>query len=189
MKKTLFAIPGLVLALSGSAFASQTWEDQSARTALAAMDSAPAATSGVTVRGVPMAGRVPAGSPTFFANFLASGPAEPGVPCFGCVNGAPGTALGIPPPYNFIPSGTVQQYNLAWTTLTFKGTCKIAIVLASGKTKIDSVSFNVPGVNPQGAYDIGLNFKAESFSGPALATGKLTCGSKSSIVTAHVIFQ
>lgn len=188
MKKTILALPALLLALGGTASASQTWEDQSARTAAAALDAAPAVATARVGR-MPLGARVPAGSPAFFANFVAAGFAQAGVPCFSCVNGAGADTIGLPAPYNYVPSGAQEQYNLSWTNLTFKGSCKVAIALTSGKTLIDSASFNIPSISGSGGFDIGLNFKAESFSGPAIVTGKLTCGGKSSSVKASLIFQ
>ena len=120
MKKIVLALPALVLALTGNAFAAQSWEDQSARTAAAALDSAPAVATARIGR-FPVAARVPAGSPTFFANFVAAGFAQAGVPCFSCVNGAGADTLGLPVPYNYVPSGAQEQYNLSWTNLTYKG--------------------------------------------------------------------
>ncbi|MBD5653549.1 MAG: hypothetical protein IAI50_00010 [Candidatus Eremiobacteraeota bacterium] len=190
MKKTLFAIPSLLLALCGSAFAAQTWEEQSTETGFAAMASSPVATGGVKIRAVVLpAVRLPAGSPSFFTNTILSGAAVDGVPCFNCVNGAPATALGVPAPFNYIPSGTVQQYNVSWTDLTFKGKCTVYITIASGKTVIQSQNYPVSGITAPGAYDLGFNFAAVTYSGPAMATGKVTCGKTSSSVTARLIFE
>jgi hypothetical protein len=191
MKLTLLAIPGLVLALSGSAFASQTWQEQSIATGLAAMDSAPVVTAAnVKARAVRMAiGRLPAGSPAFFANNVMTGAAVNGVPCFSCVEGAPDNALGIPSPFNYIPSGTVQQYNVSWTDLTYNGACTVFVSVASGKTVIGSAQFKATGITGPGAYDLGFNLASTTFSGSAMATGKVKCGSKTSTASAPVIFE
>ena len=82
-----------------------------------------------------------------------------------------------------------MQYNVAWTNLTFDGTCTVYITITAGKTKLDSAKFTVPGVSGAGGYDIGLDRARPTYSGPAVITGKVKCGSSSSSVKANLIFQ
>jgi hypothetical protein len=154
------------------------------------MDFAPLATSGVTVRAFPMSVQPSqaAKAAAFFTNFVASGIAQSGLPCFNCVGGVP-SALGIPDPYNYVASNTIMQYNVAWTNLTYKGSCTVSIAITSGKKVIDSASFNVPGINSAGGYDIGLNRPRPTYSGPAMIAGKVKCGVPTSIVHAVLMFQ
>jgi hypothetical protein len=181
---------GIALAAPAAAMASPSWQDLSEQTALRALDAAPAVTSGVTVRAFPSAAHPmqAARTPKFFTNFVAAGIAVAGVPCFNCVSGVP-SALGLPDPFNYVPSNTVMQYNTSWTNLTFQGTCTVAIAITSGTKLIDSASYNVPGIKGAGGYDIGLNRNRPVYSGRALLTGKVTCGAPSSSVTANLIFQ
>jgi hypothetical protein len=190
VKTFILAAASLALALPSAAGAAQTWEDLSEQTALRIIDSAPMATTGVSVRAfpVPVAESQAAKATAFFANFVASGIAQSGVPCFNCVSGVP-SALGLPDPFNYVPSNTVMQYNVAWTNLTYKGTCTVSIAITSGKKVIDSASFNVTGINGAGGYDIGLNRPRPTYSGPAIITGKVKCGTPSSSVKANLIFQ
>jgi hypothetical protein len=180
----------LGLALPAQALAAPSWQDVSEQTALRVIDAAPAATSGVTLRAFPVSihPTAEAKTPTFFTNFVASGLAIGGVPCFKCVSGVP-SALGLPDPFNYVPSSTVMQYNVAWTNLTFKGTCTVFMTITSGHTVIDSTSFTVPGISGAGGFDIGLNRNRPTYSGPAVITGKVKCGAASSSVTAHLLFQ
>jgi hypothetical protein len=189
VKTFILAAASLALALPSAAGAAQTWEDLSEQTALRTIDAAPLATSGVTVRAFPVTvEQSQAATTAFFANFVASGIAQSGVPCFNCVSGVP-SALGLPDPFNYVPSNTVMQYNVAWTNLTYKGTCTVSISITSGKKVIDSASFNVTGINGAGGYDIGLNRPRPTYSGPAIITGKVKCGKPSSAVKANLMFQ
>ncbi len=188
--KLLVLSAALSLALPAQALAAPSWQDLSEQTAQRVIDAAPPATSGVTLRSFPVSigPSAAAKAVTFFTNFVASGIAVGGVPCFNCVSGVP-SALGLPDPFNYVPSGTVMQYNVAWTNLTFKGTCMVFITITSGHTVIDSASFKVPGISGAGGFDIGLNRGRPAYSGPALITGKVKCGKPSSSATANLIFQ
>ena len=168
--------------------AAPSWQELSEQTAQRVIDSAPLATTGVTVRAFPVSVRPAAASPTFFTNFVAAGIAQGGVPCFNCVSGVP-SALGIPDPFNYVSSGTTMQYNVAWTNLSFVGTCTVSIAITSGKTVIDSASYKVPGISGAGGFDIGLDRSRPTYSGNAVLTGKVKCGKPSSSVTAALIFQ
>jgi hypothetical protein len=170
--------------------AGQSWHDVSQQTAQRTIDAAPIATTGVELRAFPVPAGVSraAATPSFFANFVASGIATGGVPCFSCVSGVP-SALGIPDPFNYVPSSTTMQYNVAWTNLTFKGTCTVYISITSGTKVVDSASFKVPGITSEGGYDIGVNRPRPTYSGAALITGKVKCGAKSSSVESNLIFQ
>jgi hypothetical protein len=169
--------------------AGQSWHDVSQQTAQRTIDAAPIATTGVEMRAWPVPARVSqAATPSFFANFVASGIATGGVPCFSCVSGVP-SALGIPDPFNYVQSGTEMQYNVAWTNLTFKGTCTVYVSITSGTKVIDSASFKVPGITGAGGFDIGLDRKRPTYSGAALITGKVKCGAKASSVESNLIFQ
>jgi hypothetical protein len=190
VKTFILAAASLALALPSAAGAAQSWQDLSEQTALRAIDYAPAATTGVTVRAFPVTitPAQAAKSPAFFANFVASGIAQSGVPCFNCVSGVP-SALGLPDPFNYVASNTVMQYNVAWTNLTYKGSCTVSIVITAAKKVIDSASFNVTGINGAGGYDIGLNRPRPTYSGPAVLTGKVKCGAPTSMVHATLMFQ
>jgi hypothetical protein len=99
------------------------------------------------------------------------------------------SALGIPDPFNYVSSGTTMQYNVAWSNLSFVGTCTVSIAITSGKTVIDSASYKVPGISGAGGFDIGLDRSRPTYSGNAVLTGKVKCGKPSSSVTAALIFQ
>jgi hypothetical protein len=186
----ILAAASLALALPSAAGAAQSWQDLSEQTALRAIDYAPVATSGVTIRAFPetVQPSEAAKAKPFFANFVASGVAQSGVPCFGCVSGVP-SALGLPDPFNYVSSNTIMQYNVAWTNLTYKGSCTVSIAITAGKKVIDSASFNVTGINGAGGYDIGLNRPRPTYSGAAILTGKVKCGVPSSMVHAPLVFQ
>lgn len=150
----------------------------STRTALAALDSAPILIN----PGVEVIRRLPihpnAKSTPFLINFVSDGPAQKGVPCFSCVSGAQTKDnVGLTAPDSYIPTGATWQYTLSFTDITFKGTCKLAWAIAAGKKAIDQFAVSVKITEAGGFALYGVNRGRPSYSGSAVLTGKITCGS------------
>jgi hypothetical protein len=191
MKPFIVATIGLALAVPSVAMAAPSpdaWYAQSVQTGLRAIDSTVPVEAHVRPAFVPLNVRVQPGvTPTFFANFVASGLNAANVPCFNCVLGTPGT-FGLPAPFNYVTTGSYWQYNISWTNLTYSGSCTASYAVAAGKTSIskNSVKLNVSG---EGAYDWGWVANPITYSGPAVLTGKVACGGKISAVHATIIFQ
>ncbi len=192
MKALTLAAVGLALALPSNAMAAQSgdaWYAQSVQTGLRAIDSTPAVESLVRPFFVPFAVRVRphTGTPTFYANLVASGEDVAHVPCFGCVDDTAGT-FGLPVSFNYVPSGSTWQYNVAWTNLSFSGTCAVSYAVASGTTVISKNSAKVK-VSGEGGYDWAWASAPVTFSGAAVLTGKVVCDKEKSTVTAAMMFE
>jgi hypothetical protein len=150
----------------------------STRTALAALDSAPILIN----PGQEVICRLPihpnAKSMPFLINFVSGGEAQKGVPCFSCVSGAQTKDnVGLTGPDSYIPTGATWQYTLSFTDITFKGTCKLAWAIAAGKKVIDQFAVTVKITQAGGFALYGINRGRPSYSGSAVLTGKVTCGS------------
>ncbi len=126
--------------------------------------------------------------PAFFVNFVASGAAASGVPCVNCIPGASGTTLGLPIPYNYVPTGTTQNYTVTLTDLSYTGTCTFSIAITAGTQKLDSASYKVK-VSAPGPYVYTWNRPRPTYSGSAFLTGKVTCAGASSSAKSTLIFQ
>jgi len=170
--------------------ASQSWDDQSTATALLAADRAPDAPAGLAARAMPepLAGSGAAAARAFFTNFVATMPSGNSVPCFACVNGTQAGTLGMDDPYNYVATGSSQTFLVSWTSLTFKGTCTVAISVASGSTVVESFKHTFTKLGT-GAYDAWFVTQPVSFAGAAIVAGKVTCGGKTSVSKAPIVFQ
>lgn len=199
--KFLLAAPALALALAAPASAAivvtgamptTPWEELSTQTALAVIDSVPAATSGVTVSHVlyPDAKVTPdAGTPGFFVNFVAAGPNQNGVPCFDCVPGDTGFNLAVPAPFNYVAPNYYWQYNVSWTNIRYSGTCRVAIAITEGSHVLEGAFSVVPGIAGTGSFDWAFVRAPLNYHGPAILLGKVTCGTHASEAKAKLIFE
>lgn len=128
--------------------------------------------------------------PSILMDFITNGPAQGGVPCFACVNGASSNdTVGLTGPSSYVYSGQEWQYTIAWTDLTFKGKCKVAWTIAAGKKKIDSFGATITLTSAGGFALWGINRSFPKYSGMATVTGTVTCGKDSGTQSAPIIFQ
>ena len=174
---------------AASALAGQMAE--SARTAVAALASAPDA--GVPARALfkPVAMHPDGSSPSWLMNFVASGPDQGGVPCFDCVKGAQtANNVGLTGLQNYVPKGASWQYIIAFTNIALTGKCTLAWAIASGKTVVDSFSLKIT-IPEAGGYELyAQNRLRPKFSGSAVLTGEVTCGKgPSQMAQAPMVFQ
>jgi hypothetical protein len=182
----------LCVALSMNAAAAQPWEDLSNQTAERALATAPLVSNPVRVFYAPVNAR-PNVALSFITNYVAAGPAQGGVPCFSCVNGAQTSFnIGMTGPYNYVTLSTVWQYTTTMTDISVHNPtkCTFAWAITAGATKIDSFSVKVNVTGP-GTYAWGVNRNPPSpvFHGLALLTSKVTCGTASDKVTTKLLFQ
>lgn len=182
----------LFAALPMNAAAAQSWEDQSNQTAERALATAPLVSNSFRVFYAPVNAR-PDVALSLITNYVAAGPAQGGVPCFSCVNGAQTTFnIGMTGPYNFVTLNTVWQYLTAMTDINLPNPskCTFAWAITAGTKKIDSFSIKI-GVTGHGTYAYALNRNPPSpaFHGLALLTAKVTCGIASDKVTTKLDFQ
>ncbi len=123
-------------------------------------------------------------------DFVATGPAQGGVPCTGCVEGVSnGDSVGLTGPSNLVPKHGVWQYVLAFTDVSYKGSCTLTWTIAGGAKTIDTFSARVKIPQAGGWYLYGTNRNPETYSGPATLTGKVACGSHKQSTTAPMAFQ
>jgi hypothetical protein len=190
MKFFCAALCVATLVLPCQAMAGQSWEEQSTATAFLAADHAASAPAGFSVRAMPepYAGSDAAAARAFFTNFVATMPSGNSVPCFSCVNGTQAGTLGMDDPYNFVATGSSQTFLVSWTSLTFKGTCTVAVSVAAGTKIVESFKHTFTNLGT-GAYDAWWVTPAVSFAGPAIVVGKVTCGGKTSSSKAPIVFQ
>jgi hypothetical protein len=161
-----------------------------AQTSLAAtLDSAPEATGGHLIfRKISI--RPDAKAPALMMNFVANGPAQGGVPCIGCVNGATTSDnIGLTGPSSYVLGGTYWQYGLSFTDVSYKGKCKLSWAITSGKTTIDSFSASFNLTSAGGFVLYALNRSRPKYSGPATLTGKYACGNNSASTQEPLYFQ
>lgn len=122
-------------------------------------------------------------------NFVSNGPAQGGVPCIACVNGAQtNDNIGLTGPSSYVPKGATWEYSVSFTDISYKGKCKLAWSITSGKKIIDSFSATIKLTSAGGFVLYALNRARPSYSGLAQLTGKVTCGS-SQILQAPLEFQ
>lgn len=134
--------------------------------------------------------RSDAKSPATLINFVSDGPAQGGVPCINCVNGASSSDnVGMTGPSSYVPDGAVWQYTLSFTDISYKGKCKLDWKIASGAKVIDSFSATVNLASAGGYVLYGLNRGRPKYSGPATLTGKYTCGTQTQSAQAPLQFQ
>jgi hypothetical protein len=155
----------------------------------AALDSAPDARSGhLVIRNLPI--HPDAGSPAILMNFVSDGPAQGGVPCISCVNGAQSNDnIGLTGPSSYVPKGSTWQYSMSYSNIAYKGKCKLAWVISSGKKIVDSFSATINLPSAGGYVLYALNRNRPTYSGPATLTGKVTCSVHSQSTTAPLYFQ
>ncbi len=128
--------------------------------------------------------------PGILINFVANGPAQGGVPCAGCVNGASsGDTLGLTGPSSYVLTGTYWQYTLSFSDLTYVGKCKIAWGITAGTKILDKFSTSYAISKAGGWYIFDFNRARPKYSGPALLTGKVTCGKQSPSLQVPLEFQ
>jgi hypothetical protein len=192
MSRVALALALLAVALPMKASAAQSWEDLSNQTAERALATAPLVSGPVRVLFAPVNAR-PNATLSLITNYVAAGPAQGGVPCFSCVNGAQTSFnVGLTGPYNYVVLNTVWQYTTAITDISLPNPsqCKFAWAITSGATKIDSFSAKI-GITAPGGYVYGVNRNPPSpaFHGQALLTAKVTCGASSDKVTTKLVFQ
>jgi len=162
-----------------------------ARSVDAVLDSAPAATGAyVLIRKLSI--HPDATTPATLINFVADGPAQGGVPCIDCVNGAStGDNVGMTGPSSYVLTNRYWQYALSFTDLRYKGKCKLAWAITAAKRTLDSFSstIDIPSSAEGGFILLALNRARPKYSGPATLTGKYTCGASSSSLQVPLQFQ
>ncbi len=130
------------------------------------------------------------GAPAILMNFLANGPAQGGVPCFDCVNGASSSDnIGLTGPQNYIPSGATWQYVISFTNNSYKGKCKLDWTIVAGKRTVDSFSASFDLTSSGGFIIYGVNRARPKYSGAATLTGKVTCGKNTPSLQVPLYFQ
>ncbi len=152
------------------------------------LDSAPEASGGRELFR-PLTMHPNAGTPGILINFVSDGPAQNGVPCISCVYGIPsGDDVGLTGPSSYIPTGAEWQYSISFSDLHYKGKCKVAWAITTGKKTLDSfsASFNVTG---SGFALYAVNRNRPKYSGPATLTGKVTCGTAKPSLKAPLQFE
>jgi hypothetical protein len=160
-----------------------------AQVAATALDSAPEVNGGreITRR---LSFSPNAKSSPVLMNFVSDGPSQSGVPCITCVNGASSSDnIGLTGPSSYIPTGDTWQYSLSFTDISYKGKCKLAWAITSGKKVVDSFSATVNLSSAGGFVLYALNRGRPNYSGSATLTGKMTCGSTSQMTHAPLEFQ
>jgi hypothetical protein len=129
-------------------------------------------------------------SPAILINFVANGPAQGGVPCISCVNGASSNDnIGMTGPSSYVYSGSVWQYALSFTDISYKGKCKLAWAITAGRKTVDSFSATLNLSTAGGFILYALNRNRPKFSGLATLTGKVTCGKNTPSLQVPLEFQ
>lgn len=152
------------------------------------LDSAPEVTGGhAMIR--PLAIQPNAG-PAILMNFVANGPNQGGVPCISCVAGASSNdTIGLTGPSSYVPKGAVWQYEISYTNLSYKGKCKLAWAITSGKKTIDSFAATLDLTTAGGFVLYAIARNRPKYSGMATVTGKVTCGAAHPSLQAPIEFQ
>lgn len=129
-------------------------------------------------------------APAIIMNFVSNGPAQGGVPCISCVEGAQtNDNVGLTGPSSYVTKGSGWQYSLSFTDIKYKGKCKLAWTITSGAKTIDSFSATLNLTTAGGFVLYALNRNRPAYSGSATLTGKVTCGGNSRSTTAPLYFQ
>jgi hypothetical protein len=153
------------------------------------LDAAPGAGNGHLMMHK-LAIRPDATAPGILMNFVSDGPAQGGVPCISCVNGAQtNDNVGLSGPSSYIFKGSTWQYSMSYTDISYKGKCKLAWAITAGKKIIDSFSATLNLTSSGGFVLYALNRNRPNFSGAALLTGRVTCGKSKPSTTAPLYFQ
>jgi hypothetical protein len=132
-----------------------------------------------------------AGAPPLMMNFVANGPAQGGVPCINCVNGASTSDnVGMTGPSSYVLSNTYWQYAISFTDVSYKGKCKVSwTIVSSGKKTIDSFSASFNLTSAGGFVLYALNRSRPKYSGSATLTGKYACGKNTGSTQEPLYFQ
>lgn len=155
----------------------------------AALDSAPLAAGGREVI-QKLTIHPQAGLPAILMNFVSNGPAQGGVPCITCVSGASSSDnVGLTGPSSYVRTGAEWQYALSYTDISYKGSCKLAWAITSGKKTIDSFSATLKLKSAGGFVLYAINRTRPKYSGPATLTGKVTCGKNVQSTQAPLQFE
>jgi hypothetical protein len=190
MKAWIFVAAGLLAATPSIASAdSASWYAESVQTGLRAIDATPGepATNRplfapARVRTAPEA---TAAAPAFWTNFVTAGGNSQYAPTF---SGNDDT-LTLPIPENDKPSDYYYQYNITWTVVTQTGKCTAAYAITSGSRTIETQKKTGIDLSGAGGYDWAFVEKTLSkFTGAAVLTGTITCGTTSSAATAPMYF-
>jgi hypothetical protein len=129
-------------------------------------------------------------APPILINFVANGPAQGGLPCISCVNGAStNDNIGLTGPSSYVLSNTYWQYALSFTDISYKGKCKLAWAITNGTKTIDSFSATINLTSTGGFVLYALNRARKHYSGPATLTGRVTCGSSAPSLKVPLQFQ
>jgi hypothetical protein len=153
------------------------------------LDSAPEVTGGHAVFH-PLSIHPNAKGPAILINFVANGPNQGGVPCIACVAGASSSdTVGLTGPSSYVPNGAVWQYELSYTDISYKGKCKLAWAITSGKKTIDSFSATLSLTSAGGFVLYALARNRPKYSGMATVTGKVTCGTAHPSLQVPIEFQ
>jgi hypothetical protein len=166
-------------------------EALSTKTALAALDSAPdaGAPSRAIIHHID-AIHPDAKAPSFLINWVSAGAAVGGVPCVSCVSGAAnGDNVGLSGPSSYVFSGSVWQYSMSFSDISFVGNCKLAWSIAAGKKVLDSFSQKTTLTQAGGFILYGFNRNRPKYSGSAVLAGKVTCGAGSQHTQTALYFQ
>lgn len=123
-------------------------------------------------------------------NFIANGPNQGGVPCINCVNGASsGDNVGMTGPSSYVLSNTYWQYDISFTDLSYKGKCKVAFAITSGKKTIDSFSASFTLTSAGGFVIYAIARSRPNYSGSATVTGSYTCGKNTGSTAEPLYFE
>lgn len=162
---------------------------QGADSVSAALDAAPEVTGG-NKKFAKVSMRPDGTSPPLLINFVSDGPAQGGVPCISCVNGAQtNDNIGLTGPSSFIPINATWQYSLSFTDISYKGKCTLAWAITSGKKTIDSFSKTISLTSAGGFVLYALDRNWPTFHGGATLTGRYTCGKNKASLSAPLHFQ
>ena len=180
----LFALLGLAMAACSSPSSGGATPAMSSNSSA----SAPAAGGHLVFRKLPISPN--AGSRSILLNFVANGPAQGGVPCIGCVNGATSNDnIGMTGPSSYVFSGATWQYALSYTDISYVGKCKLDWKITAGKKTIDSFSAVIKLTSKGGFVLYALDRPRPSYSGSATLTGTVTCGTDTQSTQAPLEFQ
>lgn len=181
----VFATP---LSLTRPALAASSWDAETLRTALNALETVPAAPN-ARFAYVPISRNADPGAPAFIANFVAAGYYQAGLPCINCVVGGATPNLGLPSPVNAVLPSTTMSYLLSVSINSAKGTCKAAVTVAAGKTVLYAGGDKISGLSGSpGVFELPFFQAPISYTGNAILAGKFTCGGLTSIVKAPLVF-
>jgi hypothetical protein len=131
-----------------------------------------------------------AASPPLLMNFVSDGPAQGGVPCISCVNGASTSdTIGLTGPSSYVLKNFSWQYSLSFTDISYKGKCKLNWTITNAGKTIDAFSATFNLTSSGGFVLYALNRSRPKYSGPATLTGKYTCGKNTQSTHAPLQFQ